>query len=85
MASAIGKQTFETANFVCLWNDGCVGQMVEAVFLWGVQGVAGGFCEGVGEGMGIGLDVEGWSSESSSSSAPTARRRNATGGRGQQR
>lgn len=50
-ANAIGKQTVSTVNLVCTWNDGQVGETLESVFAWWIQGVAGGLCEGLGEGM----------------------------------
>lgn len=50
-ANAIGKRTVATANLVCTWNDGQVGDTLESMFAWWIQGVAGGLCEGLGEGM----------------------------------
>lgn len=50
-ANAIGKRTVSTVNLVCTWNDGQVGETLESVVTWWIQGVAGGLCEGVGEGM----------------------------------
>jgi len=50
-ANAIGKRTLATANVVCTWNDGQVGETLESIFAWWVQSVASGLCEGVGEGM----------------------------------
>lgn len=50
-ANAIGKRTVSTANSVCTWNDGQVGESLESVISWWIQGVAGGLCEGMGEGM----------------------------------
>lgn len=50
-ANAIGKRTVSTANMVCTWNDGQVGETLESLVTWWIQGVAGGLCEGMGEGM----------------------------------
>lgn len=50
-ANAIGKRTVSTANMVCTWNDGHVGETLESLVTWWIQGVAGGLCEGMGEGM----------------------------------
>lgn len=50
-ANAIGKTTMSTVNGVCTWNDGQVGETLESMVTWWVQGVAGGLCEGVGEGI----------------------------------
>jgi len=52
-ANAVGKRTLATANLVCTWNDGQVGESLESAFAWWVHGVASGLCEGVGEGMGV--------------------------------
>lgn len=50
-ANAITKRTVAAANTVCTWNDGQVGESLESMVAWWIQGIAGGLCEGVGEGM----------------------------------
>lgn len=46
-ANALSKGTVA----VCSWNDGQVGKILEDAALWWVQGVTGGFCEGIENGL----------------------------------
>ena len=48
---SIGKRSLEVGGAVSKLGDGRVGQALNGVAAWCVEGVAGGICDGVGEGM----------------------------------
>ncbi|KAI9825685.1 MAG: hypothetical protein M1832_001029 [Thelocarpon impressellum] len=50
-ADALGRRGVEVGGAVGKMGDGRVGQMARALAAWWVESVAGGICDGVGEGM----------------------------------
>jgi hypothetical protein len=58
-ANALSRNTLAVGRTVCRWNDGQVGNALEDVVLWLVQGVTGGLREGVKDGMQVfGMNAE---------------------------
>ncbi|WPG99976.1 Hypothetical protein R9X50_00280000 [Acrodontium crateriforme] len=50
-AETISQKSLHVAGGVCAINDGKVGEAAKLLVLWWVQGLSGGVCEGVGDGM----------------------------------
>lgn len=50
-ADNLGQKTLAATQAVCSWNDGKVGEVLEEIGTWWIQGISGGLYEGVGEGM----------------------------------
>jgi hypothetical protein len=50
-ADTLGRRSIEVGTMIAQIGDGRVGQLLNDVAAWTVEGVAGGIYEGVGEGM----------------------------------